>query len=271
MARKENWRTLRRRARWDRIFGAFAVMLLLFIWMCSGIRSCAKKMKQESDISVNTAETLPVPTQPATEETVDNSMAVFLSPSTQENNLYACDDTISEEKAMWMIGRQVKEMLEEDGYQVYICGEDDEVPWKVKQGNRLKCGAYVAIHSNSSGENGDGEGTECYYNSNITGSKALAESIYNRVAEVTPTRDRGIKDETQRDLYEILNNISPCCLLEVEFHDKAKTSSWILNHIEDLAQAITEGTEAYLETAQYLPKQDVTEPEVNLDDTYVEY
>lgn len=271
MPKKETWRDLRRRARWDRIFGAFAVMVLLLVWICSGIRSCAKKMKEERDTSVNTAETLPVPTQPTTEEPVDNSMAVFLSPSTQEDNLYACDDTISEEKAMWMVGRQVKTMLEEDGYQVYICGEDDEVPWKVKQGNGLKCGAYVAIHSNSGGESGSGEGTECYYNSNIIGSKALAESIYNRVAEVTPTTDRGVKDETQRDLYEIFNNISPCCLVEVEFHDNVMTSRWILNHIEDLAQAITEGTEAYLENSRYLPREEVTEPELHIDDTYVEY
>ncbi len=269
MQKKETWHDLRKRARWDRLLGAGAVLFLLLILIISSINSCAKKSKSETEPVI--LETQLSETQPTTEEVIDNSQAVFLSPSTQENNLYACDNTISEETAMWMIGRKVKDMLEADGYQVYICGEDDAVPWKVKQGNALKCGAYVAIHSNSSGELGTGEGTECYYNSNVTGSKALAENIYNHVAEVTPTKDRGVKDETQRDLYEILNNISPCCLVEVEFHDKTKTSSWILNHIDDLAQAITDGTEAYLANAQYLPREDITEPELHIDDTYVEY
>ena len=49
MPKKETWRDLRRRARWDRIFGAFAVMVLLLVWICSGIRSCAKKMKEERE------------------------------------------------------------------------------------------------------------------------------------------------------------------------------------------------------------------------------
>ena len=269
MQKKETWPELRRRARWDRIIGALAVLILLMIFIISSISSCVKKLKKPETEPVSTLETQPAETQPTTEEVIDNSMAVFLSPSTQEDNLYACDKNITEEKAMWMIARRVKAMLEEDGVQVYICGEDDDVPAKVKQGNKLRCGAYVAIHSNSSGESGNGEGTECFYNTDIVGSLALAENIYNRVASVTPTEDRGVKDQYQRDLYEIFNNVSPCCLLEVEFHDNVTTSRWILNHIEDLAQAITEGTEAYLETTRYNATSavDVTEPEVYEDFT----
>jgi N-acetylmuramoyl-L-alanine amidase len=209
--------------------------------------------------------------QPTTEKEEEHPNAIYLSPSTQEHNIYACDETVSEEKAMWMIARQVKAMLEEDGYEVFICGEDDTVPDKVILGNKLKCGAYIAIHSNSSGENGNGEGTECFYNTKTPGSMELAEKVYNHVAEITPTSDRGLKDETERDLYELNNSITPCCFLEVEFHDKVKTSSWILKHIDDLAQAITEGLEAYMETAQYISRTDMTEPTLSEDDTYIDY
>lgn len=260
MAKRETWADLRRRARWDRIFGAFAVLFMIMILM---INSCTKNKDIEP---VNNLETQPESVQPTTEAEIDNSMAVFLSPSTQEDNLYACDSMTTEEEAMWMIARQVQTMLEEDGYKVYICDEDDTVPAKIKKGNHLKCGAYVAIHSNSSGEGaGDkGQGTECFYNTEITGSLALAENIYNRVAAVTPTPDRGLKDQTQRDLYEIFNNVSPCCLLEVEFHDDVQTSRWILNHTEDLAQAITEGIEAYLDVTKYNPPlMDLTEPAID--------
>ncbi|MBR1529974.1 MAG: N-acetylmuramoyl-L-alanine amidase [Oscillospiraceae bacterium] len=263
MQKKETWRDLRRRARWDRLIGAGAVLFLLIILIISSISSCAKKNKTPAEPVV--LETDLPETQPTTEEIIDNSKAVFLSPSTQEDNRYACDSTVSEEDAMWIVARKVKQMLENDGITVYICGEDDSVPAKVKQGNHLKCGAYVAIHSNSSGESGTGQGTECFYNTEISGSLALAESVYNRVAEVTPTDDRGLKDQYQRDLYEIFNNISPCCLVEVEFHDNLTTSRWILNHTDDLAQAIADGIEAYLENAQYSSSNltDVTEPSID--------
>ena len=265
MQKKETWRELRRRARWDRIAGAGAVLILMMILIISGISSCAKKLKNPEIEPVIADETLPPETEPATEAPPDNSMAVYLSPSTQEDNIYACDGSTSEEEAMWMVARQVKTMLEQDGYTVYICGEDDKVPAKIKQGNRLKCGAYVAIHSNSSGENGKGQGTECFYNTDISGSLALAENIYNRVADLTPTPDRGLKDQYQRDLYEIFNNVSPCCLLEVEFHDDVQTSRWILNHTDDLAEAITDGIEAYLESTKNNPHEfeDVTEPSID--------
>ncbi|MDE5792592.1 MAG: N-acetylmuramoyl-L-alanine amidase, partial [Oscillospiraceae bacterium] len=216
--KKETWADLKKRARWDRIFGALAVVLLVLILIISGISSCAKKLKKDNGTEpANVQETLPTgEVQSTIGNTADNSKAVFLSPSTQEDNVYACDNTITEENAMWQIARRVQALLEADGYQVYICGEDDTVMDKVQQGNILKCGAYVAIHSNSSGESGDGQGTEIFYNTNISGSQALAEYIYNRVAEFTPTEDRGVKDQTQRDLYEIEKNENACCLLEVE-------------------------------------------------------
>lgn len=252
--RKETWADLKKRARWDRIFGALAVLLLVLILFISGVSSCAKKLKQNDDSKpVNVDETLPTgeTNYNADSTMIDNSMAVFLSPSTQEDNVYACDNTITEENAMWQIARRVQALLETDGYQVYICGEDDTVMSKVQQGNALKCGAYVAIHSNSSGESGDGEGTEIFYNANISGSQALAEYIYNRVADLTPTEDRGVKDQTQRDLYEIEKNENACCLLEVEFHDNITTSQWILNHVEEVATCIKDGIIDYLKLKAY--------------------
>ena len=246
MENKDDFRKLLQRARWDRLLGALAVLLLLILLIVLLVSACGKKTTPAAVDSVIP----PATTQPTTEAVVDNSMAVFLSPSTQEDNVYACDSTVTEESAMFDLAEEVKKLLEADGYTVYMCAEDDGVEDKVKTGNELKCGAYVALHTNSGGESGNGEGTECYYSTKIPGSKELAQNIYNRVAELTPTDDRGLKDEKQRDLYEIKSNAYPCCLLEVEFHDMQETSRWILDNTEGTAKAIKDGIVAYLLSQQ---------------------
>ncbi|MBR1458679.1 MAG: N-acetylmuramoyl-L-alanine amidase [Oscillospiraceae bacterium] len=241
-------RTMLQRARWDRLIGALVVLVILIVLIVSGVKSCAKKKEPAEPAST----VIPTETTEGTTEaaSADNSKAIFLSPSTQEDHLYACDESINEETVMFEIAGKVRALLEADNYKVYVCNEDDSVKNKVLRGNELGCGAYVAIHSNTAGESGKSEGTECYYNKEIKNSKALAENIYNRVAELTPTEDRGLKDEVQRTLYEILTNQYPCCLIEIDFHDNEETSQWILDNEDEIAKAIKDGIVAFLKNKE---------------------
>ncbi len=252
MSKKLDWVDLYARARWDRLLGAAAVLVLLILAIVLMTKSCGKDDTVPADtqsVSETQATTEPAP--------VDNSRAVYLSPSTQYDNLYACDNTTTEAAAMIDLAKRVKALLEADGYTVYMCGEEDSVKDKVVEGNELKCGAYVALHSNSGGTSGNGKGTECFYNTAVPGSRALAEAIYNNVAALTPTEDRGLKDETQRDLYEISNNTTACCLLEVEFHDISNLAQWILDNQDASAKAIADGIKTYLATAESMPEETI--------------
>lgn len=256
MDNQNEFQKLLKRARWDRLFGALIVFVLLIILIVCIAKGCSK------DKGENVTSTIaPVETQAVTEAQKDNSKAIFLSPSTQADNLYACDESVSERDAMFDIAGSVKTLLEADGYTVYMCGETDNVKNKVTRGNELRCGAYVALHSNSGDSTGAESGTECYYNSTITGSQSLAENIYNRVAELTPTEDKGVKNESQRELYEILNNQYPCCLLEIEYHDTTEHSQWILDNKDSIAKAVKDGIVAYLNglTADETPSEDAAE------------
>ena len=91
MANNSEFQKLMRRARWDRLFGALIVLVLLIILLTCIFKSCGKDTEETGgDVSTIT----PVETVPPTEPVkTDNSMAVFLSPSTQEDNVYACNDT----------------------------------------------------------------------------------------------------------------------------------------------------------------------------------
>lgn len=253
--KKIDWVDLYARARWDRLLSVLAVFVVLIILIVTVCRSCGKDEETEPAVTNSIAETIAT-----TEPPIDYSKAVFLSPSTQYDNLYACDGTTTEAAAMIDLAKRVKSLLEADGYTVFMCGENDSVKDKVAQGNQLRCGAYVALHTNSGGESGNGQGTEVFYNSYINGSKKLAECIYTNVAALTPTEDRGMKDETQRDLYEIANNASACCLLEVEFHDIDTLSQWILDNQDATAEAIAGGIKNYLAIAESIPPSGVTDP-----------
>ncbi len=255
MANQSNFQKMMRRARWDRLGCAFVVLILLIVIICAISKGCSKKKDAgetkpaSADSSttsvIDVVETTQPPTMPK-----NNTNAIYLSPSTQEDNLYACDESINEEMVMFDLANAVRALLEADGYTVYMCEDTDNVKNKVVKGNELGCGAYIALHSNANENEVGGQGTECFYNSTITGSRALAENVYNRVAELTPTEDRGLKDETQRDLYEIINNRYPCCLLEVEFHDNADGSQWILDNQDALAKAIKDGIVAYMKNKE---------------------
>lgn len=262
MPNNDNFQSLMRRARWDRIIGALIALLIVILLFASLVKSCSRDedndTRQVNNSTINTDAT-----EPTTEEPEAYPMTVFLSPSTQEDNQYACDSSVTEESAMFELAEKVKALLESEGIKVYMCGDDDNVKKKVATGNELKCGAYVALHTNAGGESGTDEGTECYYNSTVEGSRELAENVYNRVAELTPTDDRGLKDENQRDLYEILNNQTPCCLLEVEFHDSETHSQWILDNQNEIAKCIKDGIMAFLNSqyAATLPEETETTTE----------
>lgn len=253
MAKQSNFQTMMRRARWDRLLGALVALVILIVIIAALAKSCGKDKTQTTPAATDTTSIIDVAetTEPPTlAKKIDNSKAIYLSPSTQEDNLYACDESINEEQVMFDLANAVRALLEADGYTVYMCQDTDNVKNKVTKGNELGCGAYVAIHSNSNDNEVGGKGTECYYNSTISGSRALAENVYNRVAELTPTDDRGLRDETQRDLYEIINNRYPCCLLEVEFHDNVDGSQWILDNQDALAKAIKDGIVAFMKNEE---------------------
>lgn len=242
-----------RRARWDRLLGVLVVFIILIVIIVSISKGCSKKERPvaETDTTSIIETAAADTTEAATTAPIDRSKAIFLSPSTQEDSIYACDETINEEQVMFRIANKVRALLEADGYTVYMCEDTDNVRTKINKGNELGCGAYVSIHSNVRNESElVAEGTECYYNSAVSGSKALAENIYNRVAELTPTEDRGVKDETQRSSYEISNAAYPIALIEVEFHDNEEGSQWILDNEDALAKAIKDGVVAFLKNKE---------------------
>lgn len=177
-----------------------------------------------------------------TNESQNKKCTVYISPSKQTENTYAAGDT-TEAEQMYKVGERVYEILQDKGIDVYMPELSyDSLSRRVKQSERYGAQVYVAIHSNAGG----GEGTECFYNTENPKSKALAECVYEKAADITPTEDRGLKDGKTQNLYEVITPECASCLLEVEFHDEKNKAQWICENTEKLAKAIADGIIEYL-------------------------
>lgn len=230
-----------RRVRYDRILAVLLILILLIVLLvkcCSSCSSSKNKKASESETTTTAA------TEPTTEEQ-NYSNVVYLSPSNQADNEFTVGDT-NEAAECRNIAQKTAAILQQSGLTVIVAGENDSLENKTAMGDN-GLAAYVAIHTNA----GTGVGTDCYYNSASEASKALAQAVYDPVAALTPTSDRGLMDGSQNGSdsyqYEIGANKSPCCLIEVEFHDGPNVAQWILDNEDNIANAIATGICNYLQ------------------------
>lgn len=175
-------------------------------------------------------------------------MRVYISPSTQENNISINPLYGTEEKVMHLIADEVVSMLEEQGITVFKGRESQTLTEMVAESNNLKIDCHIAIHSNAMGTGSEGKARGCevlIYKGSIKG-RQLAEPIYKELSALTPTTDRGVKETTT--LYEPRQTKAPACIVEVAFHDNLLDAEWILANIKPIAEGIAKGVCTYLGT-----------------------
>ena len=160
---------------------------------------------------------------------------VYLSPSDQWSNTVA-DKAHSEAYHCKQIAQSAQKYLKANGYSVKVGDNSKEGSYtkRVTDSNNWGADLHICIHTNAGG----GKGTEvlCY-----SGSKnnKYVKAVYNRVAKLTPTADRGIR--ANNGLYEIKHTSATCVYIECEFHDNKTTEAWIDSHLDALGKAIAQG------------------------------
>lgn len=239
-------RPVRRNVRYDRILAILVVIILLLVLLVRCVSSCSSGGSSSS----STAGSSTAGTTTSTEQTTTVSQyanAVYLSPSTQADNTFATG-TITEAAYCQDLANAVASLLQASGVTVFVGGSDQSATEKVRMGDN-DLGAYVGIQTNQ----GVGSGTSCYYNGTASysaRSRTLAEDVYNNVAALTTRDDNGLIDgsDSTSDYYEyeIGMNQSPCCIIEVEYHDTATIAQWLQDNESAIANAIASGICAYL-------------------------
>lgn len=155
-------------------------------------------------------------------------MKIFLSPSDQVSNTTASGH--SERDHCVKIADYAKDYLELNGYTVKI-----GIEWnRAIESNNWGADLHVPIHTNAGG----GTGTLMLCHS-VSVNNKYVKAIYEEVAALTPTDDRGI--QARDTLYEIRDTNCVCAYLEAEFHDNATTEKWIDDNMENIGKAIARG------------------------------
>ncbi|MGB4658023.1 MAG: N-acetylmuramoyl-L-alanine amidase [Mobilitalea sp.] len=164
--------------------------------------------------------------------------SVYISPSTQENNVGVCGYG-TEEIRMNQVADVVEKVLKRHGVTVYRNKPEWTLQKVVQDSNSKRSSLHFAIHSNAGG----GRGGEIFaYSPGGEGEKA-ARAIYSELEPITPTADRGVRFGSE--LYELRKTDAPAVLVEIAFHDNVGDAKWIIENKEKIGTALAKGVLKY--------------------------
>ena len=168
---------------------------------------------------------------------------VYLSPSTQENNI-GIGDYGTEEERMQQVCDVVQEELLRHGITDSRNRPDMTLKQVVADSNRKEPIIHFAIHSNA--VNGKARGCEVFCHRFGGEGERLARLVYTELEPLTPTKDRGVKEGLNhfgpgKPLYELAKTNAPAALVEIAFHDNPDDAKWILANIEPIGIALAKG------------------------------
>lgn len=164
---------------------------------------------------------------------------VFLSPSTQEFNLYY-DGRGSEEYYMNRIADEMVPYLEASGITVARNTTEDTALTSAQKSNQAGAQLHLAIHSNASPEELAGKlrGTDVYYYTGSTQGRRAADIIANNLSLISPTPQLVDIIPTTR-LVELRRTVAPSVLVEIAYHDNPDDANWIRGNIRDIARNLS--------------------------------
>lgn len=160
---------------------------------------------------------------------------IFVSPSDQFNNKYAYGNTTEGDQCKKIASALVAALLRNKFEVKMMQGPD--MATVVNASNNWAADLHVCVHTNA--YNGTVAGTRIYaYDKNKPGYQA-ALKVFNRLAPITPGTSESI--QINKTWYEMENTWAPCVYCECEFHDNPTSAKWIVEHTDDIGEAIAAG------------------------------
>lgn len=184
---------------------------------------------------------------------------IFLSPSNQDGNKYAYGNT-TEDVQCGRIAVALKAALERCGFEVKL-EQYDTIQNRVAHANAWGADMYIVLHTNATLYHNAG-GTQVFYFAVNGYGNVAATAIFNALKDITPGKNAE-RCSQYSTLYELKATNATAVYIEAEFHDIAEYAKWIIEHTDEIAEAICKGVCDYY-NEKYIEKV------VNSDETAVE-
>lgn len=170
---------------------------------------------------------------------------IYLSPSEQPANTYAYGNT-NEKAVCREISAFTEKALKRHGFEV-INATATKLSVRCNEADNWGADLYVPIHTNAFNKKVSGTRMMCYSLSG-EGYKAC-KAIFDVLAPLTPGKSENIT--ASPGLYEVKTPKAPTAYIEVDFHDVPDVAKWLIEHTEEIGEAICKGICNYYGVAYY--------------------
>lgn len=162
---------------------------------------------------------------------------IYLSPSTQESNLYVTGG--SEEEWMNRLADAMVPYLDASGIQYVRNTPDMTAVSSIRASNAGNYDLHLALHSNSSPPDnyGGARGIIVFYYPGSTRGMRAAEIIADNLKVIYPLPNR-VRTEGTTAIGEVRQPRAPSVFLELGYHDNEDDAAWITGHPDEIARNI---------------------------------
>lgn len=167
-------------------------------------------------------------------------MKIYISPSDQTAN-EGVGSYGNEADRMQQLSDALVPKLKSAGHTVYGGDNSKDIYERVAEGNSKDVDLYIALHSNAAGSTARGA-TALYYTTSTNGKK-IAQLCVNKISEIDGAAPaRPLISSTY---YEVKQTNAVATILEVAFHTNETDVKFIINNMDEIAQAICDAVDAY--------------------------
>lgn len=187
--------------------------------------------------------------------------SIFLSPSTQENNLYVTGN--SEEYWMNRLADAMEPYLTASGIQFNRNSPTGSATQSIRQSNAGNYDLHLALHSNAAPDSiyGQVQGSDIYYYPSSVEGKRAANLIADALKTIYPNPNK-VRALGTTAIGEVRQTRAPSVFIELAYHDNTADANWITQNIDLIARTIVLALTEYFgipfrEPTQGYPRQGV--------------
>ncbi len=163
---------------------------------------------------------------------------LFLSPSTQDFNLYVTEGN----EQLWMnrLADRMEPYLEASGINVTRNNPNGSAATSIRQSNLGTYDFHLALHSNAAPENLAGQlrGIDAYYYPGAKFGQAMAQLVVDNLKPIYPLPDK-VQTRTSTAIGELRRTKAPAALIEIGYHDNVQDATWLKENLDEIAAAMS--------------------------------